>query len=165
MIDSEIYLLDEPTTGMDVAIKNFLFEEILAMKDRGKTVLFTTQQLEEVERICSHVAILHNGKIISSGLIDDVKDELSGMITMYIKLQDEEEKDAIMIKNIVLDELKNEKIEMKNNRELLEFTINDKTANLIRLMGKISCHCKIAECGIRKANLEEIIMSLSQGED
>ncbi len=63
--DPPILLLDEPTTGLDVtssrSIRDFIKEDL--SKKRGKTVLYTTHYIEEVEQMCDRVAIMNRGKI------------------------------------------------------------------------------------------------------
>ena len=65
--DPDIYILDEPTLGLDVisaeAIVNFMRQE----KQKGKTVLYSTHYMEEAETLCDHVAIIRDGEIVASG--------------------------------------------------------------------------------------------------
>lgn len=63
----EVVFLDEPTTGLDPESRRDLHEEILRLKQGGHTVLLTTHQLDEAERLCDEVAIVHRGKILASG--------------------------------------------------------------------------------------------------
>lgn len=65
--DPPVILCDEPTTGVDAQSRNHLFETIRALNREGKTVLYTTHYMEEVESLCSDVAIIDAGKIIVDG--------------------------------------------------------------------------------------------------
>ena len=61
-----VLVLDEPTAGVDVALRQRLWETIRALNDGGVTIVLTTHYLEEAEALCDHVAILNHGQIITS---------------------------------------------------------------------------------------------------
>ena len=61
-----VLVLDEPTAGVDVALRQRLWETIRALNERGVTIVLTTHYLEEAEMLCDHVAILNHGQIITS---------------------------------------------------------------------------------------------------
>ena len=78
MHDPEILLLDEPTVGVDPQSRNSLFENILTLKDQGKTILYTTHYMEEAERLCDHVGILDHGKLLALDTVDSLINEHGG---------------------------------------------------------------------------------------
>lgn len=59
----KLFLLDEPTAGVDVELRETLWKFILGLKEEGMSILLTTHYLEEAERLCDRVGILHHGKI------------------------------------------------------------------------------------------------------
>jgi ABC-2 type transport system ATP-binding protein len=65
--DADVVFLDEPTTGLDPHARRSLWELILDLKRRGKTLLLTTHSMEEAERLCDRVAIVDHGRIIALG--------------------------------------------------------------------------------------------------
>jgi ABC-2 type transport system ATP-binding protein len=65
--DPEILVLDEPTTGLDPGMRNELLDLIRELRGKGRTVLFTTHYLEEAERACDMVGILHRGRLKAVG--------------------------------------------------------------------------------------------------
>ncbi len=65
--DPEIAFLDEPSTGLDPQSRRSLWEVILEMKRRGKTIFLTTHFMEEAETLCDRLAIMDHGKIIAEG--------------------------------------------------------------------------------------------------
>lgn len=80
-----ILVLDEPTAGVDVELRQQMWQNIRDLNQRGVTVLLTTHYLQEAEELCDRIAIIHHGKII----IDDKKDVLlsridSKEITFYL---------------------------------------------------------------------------------
>jgi len=69
MHNPELILLDEPFSGLDVSSALVLRSLIQELARRGKVVLFSSHELETVERVCSHVVILHRGKIVADDSI------------------------------------------------------------------------------------------------
>ena len=71
--DPEVLIMDEPFTGLDPVNVRLLKEAFLQMRDRGKTLIFSTHQMEQVEELCEAIAIVDRGKVIVSGAVRDVK--------------------------------------------------------------------------------------------
>jgi ABC-2 type transport system ATP-binding protein len=70
----ELLLLDEPSSGLDPVVRRDILEAIIrTVADEGRTVLFSSHLLEEVERVADDVAMMFNGQIVLSGTLDDVK--------------------------------------------------------------------------------------------
>ena len=65
--DPEIVFLDEPTTGLDPRARRAVWEILLGLKKKGKTVFLTTHYMEEAELLADTVAIISKGKIITLG--------------------------------------------------------------------------------------------------
>jgi ABC-2 type transport system ATP-binding protein len=74
-----LLLLDEPTTGLDPVSKRQVQEYILKIREiHDTTVLLTSHDLDEVERICDRVAIIDNGKFVACGTVEQLKSGISG---------------------------------------------------------------------------------------
>ncbi len=73
MHDPELLILDEPTNGLDPLIQQKFYELLLEMKNRSKTIFFSSHVLSEVERVCDRVAILREGRLIALHEISDLK--------------------------------------------------------------------------------------------
>lgn len=74
--DPEVVILDEPTTGLDIMAGEFILQFIRRMaKEEGKTVIFSTHHLDEVERLCDRIAIIHEGELRHYGTIADAKQQ------------------------------------------------------------------------------------------
>jgi ABC-2 type transport system ATP-binding protein len=71
--EPEVLLMDEPFTGLDPVNVVLLREVILELRDRGRTVVLSTHQMETVEAMCESVAIIDRGRLVTSGPIRDVK--------------------------------------------------------------------------------------------
>ena len=70
--DPEVLILDEPTAGMDPEARRATRELIAGLRDEGRTVLLTTHDLGDVERLADRVAILHGGRIVAEGSPSDL---------------------------------------------------------------------------------------------
>lgn len=60
-----VLVLDEPTAGLDLMATDDLLAEVLALRDDGAAVLYSTHMMEEAERICDRVAVLHEGRLLA----------------------------------------------------------------------------------------------------
>lgn len=69
----ELLIFDEPTVGIDPQSRNFILEKIKESNQKGATVIYTSHYMEEVEAICSRIAIMDNGKIIACGTNEELK--------------------------------------------------------------------------------------------
>jgi len=63
--EPQLIVLDEPTVGVDPQSRNAIFDALTALTAAGKTLLYTTHYMEEVERLCQRVAIMDNGSVIA----------------------------------------------------------------------------------------------------
>jgi ABC-2 type transport system ATP-binding protein len=71
--DPDVILMDEPFVGLDPVNVALLKSAFLELRDRGKTLIFSTHQLEMAEELCESVAIIDHGRVVTTGLTRDVK--------------------------------------------------------------------------------------------
>ena len=71
--DPQVLLMDEPFTGLDPVNVSLLREAFLELRDRGKTLVFSTHQMEVAEQMCESVAIVDRGRVVVGGSLRDVK--------------------------------------------------------------------------------------------
>jgi ABC-2 type transport system ATP-binding protein len=72
--DPELILLDEPTVGVDPQSRNQIFDNILALKQLGRTIIYTTHYMEEAERLCDRVAVIDQGRLLALGSVPQLLD-------------------------------------------------------------------------------------------
>ncbi|MEM0493580.1 MAG: ABC transporter ATP-binding protein [Candidatus Thermoplasmatota archaeon] len=82
--DPEIIFLDEPTTGLDPRARREVWGVIAGLKKRGKTIFLTTHYMEEAEYLADHIAIIHKGRIIAEGSLEELIGRYGGDVTMRI---------------------------------------------------------------------------------
>lgn len=68
-----VVILDEPTAGLDLTSTDELLDEVLALREAGTTVVYSTHLMSEAERICDRVAILHEGRLRAIGSVAELK--------------------------------------------------------------------------------------------
>lgn len=69
----ELLIFDEPTVGIDPQSRNFILDKIKESNAKGTTVIYTSHYMEEVEEICTRIAIMDNGNIIACGTSRELK--------------------------------------------------------------------------------------------
>lgn len=71
--DPDIYIFDEPFSGLDPINSELLKEVILELKSRGKTILFSTHRMEQVEQMCDDICLYNNGQKVLDGNLNSIK--------------------------------------------------------------------------------------------
>ncbi|MBX7218993.1 MAG: ATP-binding cassette domain-containing protein [Blastocatellia bacterium] len=88
-----VMIFDEPTNGLDVMTSRTIMRFIERCRKEGRTVIFSTHIMSEVERLCDEIAIIHNGTVVAKGTVDSLR-EATGLIPMesvFLKLVGEPE--------------------------------------------------------------------------
>jgi sodium transport system ATP-binding protein len=83
-----VMLLDEPTLGLDVLSSQVVTEYIAHLRTEGKAVILTTHRLDEAERLCNRFGLLHKGRLVCEGTLEELRN-LTGCLTlveMFLKL-------------------------------------------------------------------------------
>jgi ABC-type branched-subunit amino acid transport system ATPase component len=71
-----LLLLDEPFAGVHPTIRAIIIEAVLGMnRDEGVTVLVVSHEMAELRRLCSRVSVMHEGKLIAEGSLDEVAND------------------------------------------------------------------------------------------
>jgi lipooligosaccharide transport system ATP-binding protein len=89
LVDPELLILDEPTTGLDPTVRHLIWERVIGYRDDGKTVLVTTHYMHEAEVLCNRIVILDNGRVISMGSPRVLIDEYAPGFVGYFPLETE----------------------------------------------------------------------------
>lgn len=92
--DPEVYIFDEPTLGLDILSSSAIIEFMKKEREKGKAVLYSTHYMEEAEYLCDRIVLVNDGKIISHGTLDELKNEtgknsLREIFAFLIKKEDE----------------------------------------------------------------------------
>lgn len=84
----KILFLDEPTSGLDPTAARRIHELISELREEGTTVFLTTHNMEEATKLCDHVALLDNGKIVAYGSVEELCHQYKDQDELQIRLKD-----------------------------------------------------------------------------
>ncbi len=73
--DPPVLIFDEATSGLDVLVARALLDTVAELRDQGKCIVFSTHIMREAERLCDRVAIMHEGRILAGGTIEELRHE------------------------------------------------------------------------------------------
>jgi ABC-2 type transport system ATP-binding protein len=71
--DPLLLILDEPFSGLDPVNANLIRDEILELKNKGTSIIFSTHRMEQVEQICEEIVLIHEGKNVLNGKVSEIK--------------------------------------------------------------------------------------------
>jgi lipooligosaccharide transport system ATP-binding protein len=147
----ELLILDEPTTGLDPAVRLALWSRIRELRAAGTTVLITTHYMDEAQRLCDHVAIISGGKVIDAGAPADLVATL--LAPEAVEFDSTPQEEAALLDGFV-----------RSNRRLragqrLILYVDDPTP----LIERIRHHDQgdLRKILVRPTNLEDVFLSLT----
>jgi len=89
MHDPDVLLLDEPTAGVDPQSRNAIFDNLEALKRAGKSLVYTTHYMEEVERLADRIVIIDHGRVVAAGGLAELLRRLPAAQTLQIDVEGE----------------------------------------------------------------------------
>ena len=105
--DPRLIYLDEPTLGVDVQARRAIWDYILSLRDEGKTVLITTNYLEEAQALCERLAIIDRGKLVAEDTPTHLKQTYGGSVIEVGTMKPSKEVDALRaiegVKEVIQD--------------------------------------------------------------
>lgn len=84
--DPELLILDEPTVGIDPQSRNAIFDSLDVLKSQGRTLIYTSHYMEEVERLADHIVIIDHGKVIANETPADLYRRLPAKAALKLDL-------------------------------------------------------------------------------
>lgn len=150
--DPEVVFLDEPTTGLDPHARRAVWDVLLGLKRRGKTVFLTTHYMEEAELLADTVAIIRKGQLVAVGSPEALIERHATWLTLTLKAVDQRTLDALrpFKADIAPDQSGNATLRVPDTGAVLEILSGIKGAGL-----------PLPGVDVRKANLEEVYLSLT----
>ena len=151
----EIVIMDEPTVGIDPQSRNSILEAVKKLNESGVTVIYTTHYMEEVEAICSEIAIIDHGEVIVSGSKEELKSIVSEHNILEVSINNEEANlDGLSeIRGVCKFDFKENKITIFCDKEVNNLN------SIIEFLG--SKDIKISNIGFKDINLETVFLSLT----
>jgi len=163
--DPEVLIFDEPANGLDPEARIEMRELLLRLAEMGKTLIVTSHILPELSRICDQVAIIHNGKLMASGALDQILRELDQNRMIEIQVPSSE---AVNQTVAVLRESLDKGVEV--NASLAEMTVRFRTAlddqELSQLLAKlVQAAVPITQFRELQTDLEDAFMTVTRQVD
>lgn len=126
--EPDLMIFDEPFSGFDPVNAELLKREILALRDKGCTIIFSTHNMQSVEEICDDIALINHSKVVLSGKVSDVRAQFGkGMINVVLRcpipLSEEELKSFVVREKKFEGDKQSLRIERsagQTNRNLIE---------------------------------------------
>jgi ABC-2 type transport system ATP-binding protein len=150
--DPEVLFLDEPTTGLDPRARREVWQVLLGLKKKGKTVFLTTHYMEEAELLADMVAIISKGKIITMGSPEALIESNANYLVLTLKPVDEKAVEIVrkMCYEPVLDNHKDITVRVEHTDDV------QKILNAVKDAGAL-----LHSLDVRKPNLEEVFLKLT----
>ena len=146
-----ILILDEPTAGVDVGLRQSLWKEIRKLNDAGVTIILTTHYLEEAEAMCDSLAIVNKGQIVAEGQTSKMLSKLDKKELIILLENDDAEKIKLDGINITLI-----------NKSLLKVSFKPSEINEGEIIEKIyKSGAKIKTINSKEPDLEELFLELT----
>jgi ABC-2 type transport system ATP-binding protein len=158
--DPEILFMDEPTLGLDPQGTIDLREIIMEQKNKGKTILLTTHDMEEAEELCDIISFIMDGKIIMQGTIEELQNSFQENYTYEIELKYSPPSIVNDLKEI---DLKLDKVyTLKNGNTVIEFDIPKSSYGESILKDTISVLAPYSICNLncKKMDLRSMYLSI-----
>ena len=154
--DPQILFLDEPTIGLDLvskeAVRSFLRE---LNREQGTTVLLTTHDLVDVERLCDRLLIIDHGHVIEDGSVNDIKTRFGGERTLVVDL--EEPSPPLEVDGA-------EVVQVDGPRQWLRFR-RDGQLTAAQLVAAVSSRAAVRDIAIEETAIEDVVRRIYDGAD
>jgi ABC-2 type transport system ATP-binding protein len=155
-----VVYLDEPTIGLDILVKEQVRTFISRLnEERGTTVLLTTHDLRDIERLCKRILIIDEGRIVFDGSLAEIKTNFGASKSISFEIGTP--LDAAAIPKLSLPgSARIESSDAHNVRISLD-TTRDSTSTVVR---EVLIHCDVTDISIEETNIEEIVKRLYRGD-
>ncbi|GGM23869.1 putative ABC transporter ATP-binding protein YfiL [Paraliobacillus quinghaiensis] len=158
MHEPEILIMDEPTVGIDPQSRNHILETVKKLNESGKTIIYTSHYMEEVEYLCDRIGIIDNGEVIALGTQKELCNRLAGGSVVHLDVENKTEQGIDSI-----NEIKNVKhIVSKQNETKLEIYVNEAHETMGEIVTTAVNHgIKVLAVEVQEPNLESLFLQLT----
>ena len=151
-----LLLLDEPTTGVDPQSRNHIFEEIRRLNSEGLTIVYSSHYMEEVQSLCSRIAIIDHGRLVACDTLNGLLQRLDGLIRFRVA----------EVSSVLCERLKAmpEARLSRTDGGVLELKCRDVKATLLRLIALLSeLQVELMSLELAEPNLERVFLHMTGG--
>ena len=154
LTDPEILVFDEPTVSIDPQSRAFILQQIKALQLQGKTIIYTSHYMDEVEQLCDHLAIIDHGKILRKGTVQSLQQEQHQLVVGFEGAID----DAVRVQLA-------QRFNFKANDQQLVFQNVVGMASYNDVMGQVQAlNIPVTSIAYGRNNLEQVFLDLTSKE-
>ena len=154
--DPQLLILDEPTVGIDPQSRNAIFDSLELLKQQGRSLIYTSHYMEEVERLADHIVVIDHGKVIADESPADLYLRLPAAAALQVDLQAQ-----ISADTLVLLETRPGVSSVISTGQHLEIALANTTDALPVLDWLAAQGCQALHFGTAKASLEDVFLTLT----
>lgn len=135
----KLIIMDEPTVGIDPQSRNHILQSVKKLNEQGCTIIYTSHYMEEVEEICTRIAIMDHGKVIALGTCDELKNLITDKDIVLVTVNDSvskiREEKIREIRGVEDVEVEDSTVKISSSREVsnLDMIINYFTSSRISI--------------------------------
>jgi len=156
--DPELILLDEPTVGVDPQSRNAIFENLEALKARGKTLVYTTHYMEEAERLCDRIVIIDHGRVIANDTVRALYRLLPKARSVEVQFDAQWPDDALLARLLALPGIS----AVSGSEAGVKIETDDFAAGLACALQTIAQHgVRVASVQTARNSLEDVFIALT----
>jgi ABC-2 type transport system ATP-binding protein len=146
-----VIVLDEPTAGVDVELRQTLWKFIAGLNEKGHTILLTTHYLEEAETLCNRIAMLKGGSVLT---VDTTPNLLKKHASQTLNMQ---------LNGVLPASLQSRVLKQNVTEGRYTLALNG-PAEIEQILAQCRIeHLDVLECSIEKPDLEEVFVQLMSG--
>ncbi|HKY48732.1 MAG TPA: ABC transporter ATP-binding protein [Acidimicrobiia bacterium] len=159
--DPQLLVLDEPASGLDPRARVQLRELIAELSRLGKTVVISSHILSELEGICSHLAVIDDGKVKAHGDLDQIRQALTSNRRVTIRMPDDRVDEVV---NLIVSMAEISEVEVEKGR--VRFVMAGDDQESARLLTKVvGAGIEVAEWRVDAAGLEELFLQITADDE
>ena len=146
--EPELFILDEPFSGLDPVNLDMLKDIILEMREQGKTVIFSTHVMHEAEQLCDFILLINKGRAVIDGRVEDIRSQhSSGAVSVELEGNTSFIKELPMVTS------------MESQGSRLQISLRP-GADTQQLLGELLGRVKVVAFEVKKPSLHEIFVKL-----
>ena len=156
----KVVFLDEPTIGLDVAMKSKIREMILGLnKKKNTTVILTTHDMGDVDALCHRIVIIDKGKMLYDNDIDHLKKFFGAYRTLKIRLREDVEKTSASLSK----ELASYGVSVSHDDTWISILVNEEKTRVMKVLEVIQESHNVRDMQLEEISTEEVIKKIYEG--